>query len=75
MQNQTSPKSNQSQPDSAVNADALPVCQERPVVQLEISADGFEVTQNSVKFLPNGIQISVELPSCPTCHTNAQAYN
>ena len=73
MQNQTSPKSNQSLPDSAVHADAPPVCQERSVVQLEISADGFEVTQNSVKFLPNGIQISVELPSCPTCDQNVAA--
>ena len=26
-----------------------------PIVQLEISSDGFAVTQNSVKFLPNGI--------------------
>ena len=38
-----------------------------PVVQLEISSDGFAVTQNSVKFLPNGIQVSLELPPCIEC--------
>ena len=38
-----------------------------PTVQLEISADGFEVTQNSVKFLPHGIQFTVKLPECQKC--------
>ena len=44
-----------------------------PVVQLEITADGFEVTQNSVKFLPNGIQFSVMLPpQCMKCSSQAK---
>ena len=36
-------------------------------MQLEIGANGFAMTQNSVKFLPNGIQISVDLPPCLVC--------
>ena len=46
-----------------------------PIVQLEISADGFEVTQNSVKFLPHGIQFSVVLPSCKQCSQAKYAHN
>ena len=44
-----------------------------PVVNLEITGDNFEVSQNSVQFLPNGISVSVSLPAiCSNCRAKDQ---